>query len=149
MKSFKHYIIISENKTPRPERKIGKIKMWLSYFDKGEFPNNPHMEIEYTRRIKSAIPNAHWYFIGGKPMCKMSRYERRCRASEVYLVTTDGMHLDDVFEDTSVSKGYYGRWQAGSHWTDTFSDAKRHVEGRLTKKLERLAQEKKLYAAKG
>ena len=149
MKDFRDFI--SENETPKPERKIGKIKMWLSYFDKREFPDNPYMEIEYTRKVKSAIPNAHWYFVGRKPMCKMSRYERRCRASEVYLVTTDGMHLADVFEDTSISKGYHGRWQAGrgSHWTDTFSDAKRHVEGRLTKRLERLAQEKERFAAKG
>jgi len=149
MKNFNRFI--SENETTKPERKIGKIKAWLSYFDKQDEPDHPHVEIEYTRRVKSSIPNAHWYFVGSKPMCKMSSYDRRCRASEVYLVTTDGMYLHHVVEDTYISKGYWGRWQSGmgSFRGDTFDAVKRHAESNLTKRLEKLAQEKERFAAKG
>ena len=157
MKTFSRYISETPEVTDpmsafakgaKPERKIGRVKAWVSYLHKVE-GEPPQEDVEYTRRIKSAIPNAHWYFIGGKPMCKMSRYDRRCRASVVFLITTDGMLLAEVYEDTSVSKGYYGRWQAGSHWTDTFSDAKRHAESNLTKRLEKLAQDRERFAAKG
>lgn len=135
-------------KGAKSERKIGRVKAWISYTSKLE-GYSPQEDVEYTRRIKSTIPNAHWYFIGGTPMCKMSRYDRRCRASVVFLITTDGMLLAEVYEDTSVSKGYYGRWQVGSHWTDTFADAKRHAESGVQGKLSSLAQEKEMLRKEG
>lgn len=135
-------------KHAKPERKIGRMKAWISLLDKLE-GEEPSEEFDYTRKIKSSISNAHWYFVGGKPMCKMSRSERRCRASLVYLVTDEGIILADVYEDTTVSKGYYGRWQSGGHWTDTFADAKRYAEGKVSSRLAAIERDRETARAQG
>lgn len=156
MKTFRAFAEATEVSDPmsafakgaKPERRIGRVKAWVSYISKLE-GERPHEDVEYTRRIKSSVPNAHWYFVGGTPMCKMSRHDRRCRASVVFLITTDGMLIGEVYEDTSVSKGYYGRWQSGSHWTDNFADAKRHAESKVQGILSRLEQEKEMLRREG
>lgn len=135
-------------KGAKPERKVGRLKAWISLLDKLE-GENPFEEFDYTRKVKSSIPKAHWYFVGGKPMCKMSRSERQCRASLVYLVTDEGILIGEVYEDTMVPKGYYGRWQSGSHTTDNFADAKRYAESKVSSKLAGIERDRQIARAQG
>jgi hypothetical protein len=127
---------------PKPERKIGRIKIWLSLDDRND-GLRPWDDVEYTRRVKSdTVPNAHWYSIGGIPISKMSRRNRRYRAALVYLIDTNGILLGEVEEDTSVSKDTYGRWHTDGLWTETFTRAKRHAETLALRQLQREQQPK-------
>lgn len=144
MKTFLTHV--SENApegAPKPERRIGRIRIWISLDDKQD-GLRPFDEVEYTRRVKSdAVPNAHWYFIGGVPISKMSRGNRRYRSSLVYLIDSDGILLGEVEEDTSVPKDSYGRWRTEGLWTETFTRAKRHAEALALRRQQQREREQK------
>jgi hypothetical protein len=146
MKDFHEFI--SENAlggapegAPKPERKIGKVKIWIGLDEKKD-GYEPWDEVEYTRRVKSdTVPNAHWYFIGASPITGMSRGKRSYRSALVYLIDTDGILLGEVgWEDISIGRNSYGRWRTGSSTTGTFAQAKQIAE-RLA--LRRIEKEKK------
>lgn len=142
MKDF--HAFISENAlggapegAPKPERKIGKVKIWIDLDDKKD-GREPWDEVEYTRKVKSdTVPNAHWYFIGGTPMSGMSRGKRSYRSALVYLIDTDGILLGEVEEDISVPKNTYGRWRTGMSMRDTFTQAKQSAETVALRRIEK------------
>ena len=99
-------------------------------------------EVGFARKIKSSLPNAHWYFItetipsrGGKPSDR----------SRVYLIT-DAVKLAEVCRIKRVKKGGWGAWirkgESENERFSTFLQAKVVAEEFARKTLEKLKAEK-------
>ena len=122
---------------PDAPKKIGKIKYWRSL--EGKEYSSKQEEADFTRKIKSSLPNAHWYFV-----------ERRSSMrSNVFLITTDGVRLANVVRNMRKNRGSWGAWEIdvesfGEVKTrmGSFADIKVPAEELARKKIEEFKSRK-------
>ena len=123
---------------PDAPKKIGKIKYWRSL--RGKEYSSRQEEADFTRKIKSSLPNAHWYFVENQGISSRSN---------VFLITTDGVRLANVFRNKRVNRGSWGAWEIdvesfGEVKTrmGSFADIKVPAEELARKKIEEFKSQK-------